>query len=157
MNKRLESWFSRRRTVKCEGSRSGVPVFSILFLVSVVETFIYRSQTRFRRPHSIQLNTKAKRAGSESTELTQPAQNHLANDDQIHEMTSAPLSPKEEKEKIKELLAVKMKEGQEWCVIDFKWYFMWQQYVDFEGEGEGDGQRPGPMDNSSLLEGLVFR
>lgn len=65
----------------------------------------------------------------------------------------APLSAKEEKEKIKELFPSKMKDGQDWCVIDFKWYLMWQQFVDFDGDGEGDGQRPGSMDNTSLLEG----
>jgi len=68
----------------------------------------------------------------------------------------AELAPHEEKKQIKDLVNnTKLKEGQEWFVVDFKWWQLWKAYVGYEdttGSNGGDGPRPGPITNTDLLD-----
>ncbi len=60
--------------------------------------------------------------------------------------------PEVQKSEIKATFDIQMKPDQEWCVIDYKWYQMWQLFVNFDGDQTGDQPAPGALDNSSLLE-----
>ncbi len=87
-----------------------------------------------------------------------------------------PLAPAEERRVVKTLLddqeAVKMTVGATYFVVNFKWWQLWQHYVGWnEGNNDDDAgteghhhgtteaaghhaarQRPGPIDNTELLE-----
>lgn len=64
----------------------------------------------------------------------------------------AEVSPEQQKTIIKDLMDnTKMKEGQEWYVVEFKWYQVWKFYVNYDGDNQG-GSRPEPIDNTPLLE-----
>jgi hypothetical protein len=93
----------------------------------------------------------------------------------LHSTTplTPPLAPSEERRVVKTLLddqeAVKMTVGATYYVVNFKWWQLWQHYVGWN-EGTSDGgteghhhgteaashhaarQRPGPIDNTELLE-----
>jgi len=67
------------------------------------------------------------------------------------------VAPHEEKKQIKDLVNnTKLKEGQEWFVVDFKWWQLWKSYVGYDdttGSGGGDASsRPGPITNTDLLD-----
>jgi hypothetical protein len=95
----------------------------------------------------------------------------------LHSTTplTPPLAPSEERRVVKTLLddqeAVKMTVGATYYVVNFKWWQLWQHYVGWnEGNSDDDGgteghhhgteaashhaarQRPGPIDNTELLE-----
>jgi hypothetical protein len=74
-----------------------------------------------------------------------------------------PLPPAEERRVVRDLLdqaAVKMTVGTTYYVVNFKWWQLWQHYVGWNDDDGGEGptrplgvrQRPGPIDNTELLE-----
>jgi hypothetical protein len=70
----------------------------------------------------------------------------------------AELAPHEEKKQIKDLVDnTKLKEGQEWFVVDYKWWQLWKSYVNYDNTGSsGDADepppRPGLISNADLLD-----
>jgi hypothetical protein len=73
------------------------------------------------------------------------------------EKMAALVAPHEEKKQIKDLVNnTKLKEGQEWFVLDFKWWQLWKSFVGYDdttgSDGGGDASRPGPITNTDLLD-----
>lgn len=52
-----------------------------------------------------------------------------------------------------------LRRGDKWFLLANRWWLEWVAYVDFEETGRipGDARRPGPIDNSPLLEGGQLR
>ena len=63
---------------------------------------------------------------------------------------------KEQKEFVKERLHPQLRKGQEWYLLDARWFKKWKNYVAFDvGDTDGAGEsslHPGPIDSSSLYK-----
>ena len=63
---------------------------------------------------------------------------------------------KDQQEFVKKHLRSQLRKGQEWYLLDVRWFKQWKKYVAFDvGDTDGAGKsssHPGPIDSSSLYE-----
>jgi len=69
-------------------------------------------------------------------------------------MASERLALHEERKQIKDDLPnTKLKEGDQWFILDFKWWQLWKAHVNYDMTSENANEpRPGPINNFHLLE-----